>query len=167
MRRAIALLFALCLFAVPAFAADAPASVAGSLAWQDGKETGRTWKADFDLNFPIASHLSIGPLLRAQYYSSEYGVDPDGGSATLWSVGGSLTVYTTESHNGFSFGAAATAPMGEFGSGYLLEPFVQLELGGDAAFFRARYSHPLQMSEDHDTIDLERNEVTAGFGLRF
>lgn len=168
MTRFTAVLIALCLLSVPAFAADAPASIVGSFAWQDSDALGRTWKADGELGFPMTSLLSGNVVFRAQYFSSAYNMDPDGdGSATLYSAGGGLTVYFTKSHNGPSCGANALLPMADISGGYLLEPFCQVELGTESLLFRARYSHPLQMSEDHDTIDLERDDVTVGLGWRF
>lgn len=190
---------ALCMLvaAFPTWAKDSPTGIAGSFAWQDGDDTGRTWSATFDLNFPMTKHLSLGPALRVNYFNPPdgdsvltYSVpdagmaistddDPppptpttfseDGGnsgSTTWWAMGGQFTVYLAESHNGIHFGVGAMKALDDV-EGYLVEPFVGLEFGNSKAFFRARLTHPYHYGNDGgDTVDLERNEITAGFGMR-
>jgi hypothetical protein len=168
--RSFVYLALLSLFLVaPALAAEAPTAVTGSLAWQNGDETGRTWSATVDLNFPVTGLISLGPAVRASYYSADVNPDPeDTGSLSLTEIGGTFTFYTARNHDGFHFGVAAFYPMDSDTEGYLVEPYVGLEFGGDAAFFRARFSHPYHYGENGgDTLDLERDELTAGFGMRF
>ena len=168
LKHAIAALAVLAFLAVPAFARGAPTEVAGSLTWQNGSETGRTWSAQFDLAGAIAKDvIGIGPVLRAQYFSSDVNPDPnDTGSLTLYQIGGQFVLWTTKSHNGAHVGVDLLYLSNDV-SGYLVEPFVGLEFGSQAAFFRARLTHPLHYGRDGDTIDLERNEVAAAFGMRF
>jgi hypothetical protein len=159
---------ALCLFALPVFAAEPPSSITTSLAWQDGKDTGRTWAANLALDFPVFKHFSIGPVLEARFFSSEVNPDPeDTGSLTLFNIGGQGLFYFGDDHNGIGLGAEVLYVSND-ATGYLVVPFGQFEYGTDSAFFRARYRHPFHYANDGgDTIDLERNEVTAGIGWRF
>jgi hypothetical protein len=164
MKRLLVVL-ALCILAVPAFA-DAPTEIAGSLDWQKGDETGRTWSAQFDLAFPaIGDLVGLGPVLRATYYSADVNPDPnDTGSLTLYEIGGQLVIWTTPSHNGFHFGVEATYE-GSDVEGYAWAPFVGVEFGGDMFFARGRYAQ-LYHEANGETTDLERSVATFGFGWR-
>lgn len=169
LKSVVPVVLALLLSSVPVIAADAPTAVTGALSWQHGEDTGRTYTASVDLNFPLTRILSLGPAVRTRYWSSDVNPDPaDTGSLTLTEVGGSFTMYTTKSHNGFQLGVAAYWPLEDLEGDYLVEPYVGVEFGSEAAFVRARLSHPLQYGKNGgETIDLERDEVTAGFGWRF
>lgn len=158
----------LCLLALPVFASEAPSSITASVAWQDGKDTGRTWAANLALDFPVFKHFSIGPVLEARFFSSEVNPDPeDTGSLTLFNIGGQGLFYFGDDHNGINLGAEVLYVSSD-SSGYLVVPFVGFDYGEQSAFFRARYTHPLHYGLDGgDTVDLERDEVTAGVGWRF
>ena len=176
MKRLTAVMFALCIcimVAVPAFASDAPSAAVFSLDWQNGADTGRTWLGKGAIDFPLGLKLlSVGPVLEARYYSADVNPDPDDtGSLTLFNIGGQVVMYTTASHRGVSFGAEFLYVSND-ATGYLIVPFVGLDLGwgdgqGAEPLFRARWSHPYHQGYEDGTIDLERNEVTAGFGLQF
>lgn len=164
MKRFTIVLFAILILTVPAFA-DAPTEIAGSFAWQNGDETGRTWSAQFDLAFPVGSVIGLGPVLRTRYFSSEVNPDPnDTGSLTLYEIGGQFIIWTTKSHNGFHFGIEATYE-GSDVEGYGWAPFVGVEFGGDRFFARGRYAQ-LYHENNGETTNLERSEATFGFGWR-
>ncbi len=163
--RRTATVFALMLaLAVPALAAnDRPNEVAGSFDLVSGSDIGRSWDADVELDASLTRLLSLGPLVRATY------VNPPGegaGSDTAIRAGAVLTVYTTESHNGFSFGAEATVLTQDV-DGYDFAPFGQLQLGNDWAKLRVRASYAYHSGADHETTDLDRTSVRAGLAFAF
>jgi hypothetical protein len=162
----LSVLAVLALTASPALAAPAHSisEVAASFTFQNGDETGRTWALQVDAAF--GKTFAFGPVVRARYFSSDVNPDEtDTGSLTLYELGGQMVIYTTDSHNGFSFGAEATYS-GSDANGYGWAPFAQLLLGTDHYAFRGRVARPYWYG-DEGNIDLGRFDATGAFVIRF
>lgn len=156
----------------PAFAADPPTTILAALDWQNNDQTGRTWAFSGAVDFPVSKLLSLGPVLRASYFSAELNPDPeDPGSLTLYQIGGQFILHSTASHDGLHVGVKAMYLSNDV-SGYLVEPFGGFQKGlgdgkGVEPAINIDYSHPLHYGTNGgETIDLEQDIVTFAFALR-
>jgi hypothetical protein len=165
MKRLLLVLVVLCVCSIPALAADGPTELTGSFSLVNAENGDDYFTFSGDLQAPIGKLFGLGPSIQYLDINPE-----EGDSSSIWSIGALATFAFTESHNGFFLAAEALWPQGDQDvQGYLLSPGVGVRFGNDKAFARILAAHPFHMDsgDDDSSLDLERTEVTAGFGYRW
>lgn len=188
MKRTAAFLALLAMFlAAPALAKEKRHSeIFGSASWNDARNSeARDLQAAFTWEFPITHIFSLGPVGQYDYIRTEVAESttaplskrqaPDpavtssktkGNVTEVWSAGGRAVLHINSTHNGLYFAGEVTVPQQD-ADGYVFTPEggYQWQVGG--AILRIAYRHPFQQSNAGDTVDLERDQVTVGFGGRW
>jgi hypothetical protein len=160
-----ALLVFVLTFALAGLTQAAPTELTGSFSLVNAQHGDDYFTFSGDLQAPIGKLFGLGPSIQYLDINPE-----EGDSSSIWSIGALMTFAFTDSHNGFFLAAEALWPQGDQDvQGYMLSPGVGVRFGNDKAFARILAAHPFHMDsgDDDSSLDLERTEVTAGFGYRW